>query len=192
MTNTPQDRQENQPSTNLPATQALLPDIEVDTVAQSSADYQNLPFAQKTVLLAIMEDFISENIRSDVQIAADCGIDRKTVYNCKVNPLFNNALAFVMPELVKAKVPKYLAQIEKHGEKDYKPLEFLLKYAGLYVPKSQNLNINANIGSSRTQNKPLSVVVDDVLIRLGELGWSEDRVSELVDRFRELRDEGAF
>ena len=169
-----------------------LPATNIDNIANSSTDFLALRNNQQNVLLAIMTDFMSENIRSDVDMAKDLDIDRKTVYNCRLNATFNRALAFVMPELVKAKLPKYLAMIEKHGQKDYKPLELLLRYAGLYIPASQTQNLNVNMSAQSSANKPFSANVEDMLIRMGELGWTEDRVSELVPQFRKLKDEGAF
>lgn len=189
MGNTPQ---ETSGTLDQPSSLDLIPAIDAENIASSYTSYAMLRPTQKSVLIAVMMDFISENIRSDTQIALDLSISRKTVYNCKVNPAFTDALTQIMPALVKAKLPKYLSMIEKHGERDWQPLRFLLEYAGLYVKTSQNLNINASIGGRMAQSMSISETVDSILIRLGELGWSDERVSGLVARFRELRAEGAF
>jgi hypothetical protein len=178
-------------SQTLPQAQ-ILPQIDAENVANTCATFAMLVPTQKSVLLAIMEDFLSENIRTDRQIASDCGVHAKTVYNCKVNPAFNAALAQVMPELVKAKLPMYIGAIEKAGLKDWKALQFLLEFAGLWTKTQRNLNINANIGGNTAQNMSIQDSVDSILIRLGELGWNRTRVLTLADRFDELKAEGAF
>lgn len=197
MPTTPQD---NSNAQNIPA-QALpvpdiLPSVDLDSLAISSAEYVNLKDTQKSVMLAIMDDFISEDIRTDVKMASDLGIDRKTIYNCKRNPRFNRAMTQIMPEMVKAKLPKYLAMVEDHGVKDWKAIEFLLKYAGLYTPTQQNLNVNASIGRQLDAQGSITDSKDALLTRMGELGWSLDRVQEFAAsipaRFEELRAEGAF
>ena len=175
---------------------ALQPDImlsvEAEGIANSSPSFATLAVNQKSVLIAVMMDFLSEDIRSDTQIAADLGINRKTVYNCKVNPAFNTALSQVMPEMVKAKLPKYLANIEKAGIKDWKAFQFLLEYAGLWTKTTRNLNVNANIGGGQGQSMGINDSIDSILIRLGELGWNASRVAQLSERFSELKAEGAF
>jgi hypothetical protein len=175
----------------------ILPQIDTEHIANNCATFPMLTANQKIVMLAIMDDFLSENIRTDRQIASDCGVHAKTVYNCKVNPSFNAALSQIMPELVKAKLPKYMSKIEKHGDKDWKAYQFLLQFAGLWTPTQRNMNINASIGTpGQRQGRSFDQVWDDMLIRAGELGWSEDRIRDkadtMVDRYRELRAEGAF
>jgi len=122
MPTTPQDNSNAQNVAAQPLPQPdILPANDLETLASHSAEYVNLIDTQKMVLLAIMEDFISEDIRTDVDMASDLGIDRKTIYNCKRNPRFNRAMTQLMPEMVKAKLPKYLTMVEDHGVKDWKP-----------------------------------------------------------------------
>lgn len=197
MPTTPQDNSNAQNVAAQPLPQPdILPANDLETLASHSAEYVNLIDTQKMVLLAIMEDFISEDIRTDVDMASDLGIDRKTIYNCKRNPRFNRAMTQLMPEMVKAKLPKYLTMVEDHGVKDWKAIEFLLKYAGLYTPTQQNLNVNANVGRQMDQQGSITESKDTLLTRMGELGWSVERVQEFAAsipaRFEELRSEGAF
>ena len=158
-----------------------------EIVAQYAA-YARLLDPSKRVLMELCNDFLSENISTDVELAAKAGVHRNTVHNCKHNPMFNEALIQIMPEMVKAKLPKYLQSIAKHGERDWNALKFLLEYAGLYVSKRQQLNISAQV-DTRRPSESFQDTVDDVLTLIGSAGWTEER---MVERFRQLKTEGAF
>jgi len=167
-----------------------LPAASLDDIAAKSPQYAALRPTQQTILIAVMEDFMSGNIRPDTIMAVDLGVDRKTIYNCRMNSAFNGVLAQLMPELVKAKLPKYLLRIENHGEKDYKALEFLLKYAGLYVQKSQSMNISASISQTATSGSPKEAIIASCQKFMG-IGYDLDRyIAEITAEWAQLKTEG--
>ena len=123
-------------------------------------------------------------------MALDLSVDRKTIYNCRTNSAFNAVLTQLMPELVKAKLPKYLVEVEKHGIKDWKAYEFLLKYAGLYVQKSQSMNINANLTQSTPQGTPANAIEASCEKFIG-IGYDLERyIQEITDCWVRLKTEG--
>ena len=184
MTDTPQSGSSTGQSANL--------DLIPPEMMQYASMLSELTTVQHRIIWALVENINSENIRSETQIAEDLGISRSTIQRARKNTAFQHALAYIIRDNVRGIHDKIVAGIIKHGEKDWNAYKFLLQYDGSYVQKSQNMNINANIGTNSSQNKPLTAVVDDVLIRLGELGWTSQRVSELSLRFETLKDEGAF
>jgi len=176
------------PKTDTPAPDEMLPATDVKKIVKSCAAYLSLSEAQKSVLIVICDDFLSGNTHSDSEIAEIAGVHRNTVYNCKHNSTFAQAIVEIMPELVKVKLPKYLSMIEKHGERDFQPLKFLLEYAGLFIPRSQRAILHARMDTTRS-NVSAQEQIDAILSKLGQLGFSPERVCE---RMRKLQREGAF
>jgi len=182
------DSQQGQPSTTQPANLDLIPP-EMSQYAVMIADLTTL---QQRILWALVDNLTAENNHTEEQIAAELGCDRRTIQRARKNTAFQGALAYIIRDNVRGIHDKIVSGIIKHGEKDWNAYKFLLQYDGSYVQKSQNMNINATIGAQGGANKPFSANVEDMLIRMGELGWTEDRVAELVPQFRKLKDEGAF
>lgn len=177
---------------------ALVPEIpqfdavsEVDSVVNGCAEFAQLSEPQRKVLLGMMLDFLTENIRRDVDLAADCGVHRNTITNCKQNPRFNRVLVAVMPELVKSKLPKYLNKIEKHGDRDFRALQLLLEYAGLYMKSQKNVNLNANLRvNADGPGSPQQASESFCTLFMG-IGYDEDSLVELVrSTYRRLKAEG--
>lgn len=155
----------------------------VENVAKNYQSYMLLAVGQKAVFHAIMDDFVSNDFRSDPQIAADCGISRKTVYNAKRNGKVLQAIRDIMPDIASIKLPEVIANAIELSKKTYKAGEFVARFTGAYVPKSQQLNINANL-RSRAQNVSPEEAIDGFLSKLLSLGWSPDRI---YDRAKELQ-----
>lgn len=168
----------------------IMPSISNLPVADNYRSFVSLAPNQKNVLAAMIDDFMSGNIRKDTEIAQDLGISVKTVYNCKTHSGVTSALTQLMPEIVKAKLPKYLAKIEEHGEKDYKALELLLKYAGLYVPSSRNVNVNANISAQSEPTNQVEVL-ERHLMRYMSVGYDLQRyITEVSEVWQRLQADG--
>ena len=131
---------------------------------------------QKAVLIAICDDFMSGEIHTDVEISEIAGVCRKTVYNCKRNARFNRAIREIMPELVAAKSPKYLTMIERHGENDWRPLKFLMEYAGLYTQKSAILSVHARVPAQLDTPQSPQQAVEAYTERFIRLGYDKQRL----------------
>lgn len=180
-------------------TQQAVDATQMDNLpAITSPDDVNLDFftgfaqfntRQLAVLKEITIDLTSGNIRSDAEIARHLGISANTMSNYRANPAFSQAMCLMTMGVVRGKVDVYVRMLEKHGAKDWHALKFLLEFVGLHVQKSQQTNININSGTKAVGITNADVAVNAVLTRLGELGWSEER---LVERFRALKTENAW
>ncbi len=155
----------------------------VQHVASSYNSFIMLGANQKTVLSCIFDDFMSGVFRTDKQIAADCGIAYKTVYNVKRNGNVLAAIREILPELANAKLPEVIANAVKLSSKTYKAGEFVARFTGAYVPRSQQQNINVNL-KARAQNLSPEQAIDSFLGKLMSLGWSAERIYE---RAKELQ-----
>lgn len=181
--------------TSLTPTSPLQPD-NLDLVPPEMSQYAvmiaDLTTLQQRILWALVNNLTSENNHTEEQIADELGCDRRTIQRARKNTAFQGALAYIIRDNIRGIHDKIVSGIIKHGEKDWNAYKFLLQYDGSYVQRSQNMNINANIGAQGGANKPFSANVEDMLVRMGELGWTEERVAELVPQFKKLKDEGAF
>ena len=171
---------------------ALLPqNPDLDISADLAPYYpivSTLTNIQIKILAEIADDMISGNKRSDVDIAQELNVHYKSVYNARKNPAFGTALGIIVREIVKGKTDNIVANIIEHGKKDWKADKFLLEYTGQFIQRSQQLNIHANM-SQTDQPGTLSAIIDEFLINLGASGYP---IEKIVQRFHELRSEGAF
>lgn len=176
-------------------TSALQPDnldLIPPEMQQYAAMLAGLTTTQQRILWALIDNLTAENKRSERQIAKDIGVDRTTIQRARKNKDFQSALAYIVRDNIRGLHDQLVNGIIKHGATDWRATKFLLEYDGSYVQRSQNMNINARLDTTGGSNKPFSAVIDDILIRMGELGWSRDRVEDLGERFDQLRAEGAF
>jgi len=156
-------------------------DLETDAIGQQialfSQSFVTLPTVRKKVLLAYLQDFVTEDIRTDSQIAEDLGIDRKSVYNALHDPRFADAIGEIMPELARIKLPKVLVNAVKLSAKSPRVIEFLARFTGAYVPKSQSLQTNIHLRRASVAVSP-DQAIDSFILKLFSLGWSPDRIYE--------------
>lgn len=153
---------------------------------QGITGYLRLTKQQKMVVNAIADDFLSEVMRTDSDMARDIGIHRITIGKYKKNMLFVDVIGAMMPELVKVKLPKVLVHAVKHSEKTYKAAEFLAKFSGVYVPKSQTANLNVNVraqSANMTPEAALHAVVDKFMA----VGWSPERICQSIIDYTKSR-----
>jgi hypothetical protein len=164
--------------------------VEANTtdLVQKAASSFRLTNLQTVLLKAIAENIISEDPASDRQIAERLGVDRKTITRNRNNENFAQAMSVVVRDIVKGNTDQLISTLWKHGQKNYKAIELLLKYSGLYTERHQSLTLHANV-SQPTTFASSGDAINAFLTRLGELGWNSQR---LAQRFEELRSEGAF
>ena len=155
----------------------------IEHTAESYQSFVVLSPCQKIYFMALMDDFMAEEFRSDTQIAKDYDISIKSVYNAKRNSKVLQAIRDVLPDVVSIKLPEVMANAVMLSKKTYKAGEFVARFTGAYVPRSQQLNINANL-RSRAQNVSPEEAIDGFLGKLLSLGWSPDRI---YDRAKELQ-----
>lgn len=135
---------------------------------------------QTKILVAIADNFMSEDNKTDRQIARDLGIHYQTIAKCRKNPRFARVLTAIVMQLTTSKVDKYIKGIEKHAEKSFKAYELLLRYTGLYIPTEQRLGVTAQGDMIAEPDSDLEDLIDEFFRRLHDLGWNAQRV---VDRF---------
>ena len=176
-------------SSIIPAEVNANPDAAISQdILQSSTSFGQLSDKQLSVLTLIADGVMSEDNTSDSEIHRKTGIARDTIARYRRDPVFNRALAVIIREVVKGNVDNLVAGLYRHGRKNYKALELLLKYSGQYTERHANLNVNANV-SVDTAFTSSGDAIEAFFIRLGELGWNAQRCA---DTFEKLRREGAF
>lgn len=143
---------------------------------------------QQMILNALAVNMLSNDHVTDTKIAETLGIARHTINNARKNPIFGQCLAIITRDIVRGQTDRTLSNIKKHESADWRASEFLLKYTGEYVPKSQSQNLNVNLSASQAmQAKTPTDLLDTICIQLIEMGISADRVK---DRMIELQREG--
>lgn len=126
-------------------------------------------------------DMLSGSIRPDSHLATDLGLDRSVITKYRNNPLFNQALATLAMGVVRGKVMVYVNMIEKHAEKNWQAAKFLMEWVGLFIPKSQHLNLNVSATDSQTVFESSDDAIHAFIQRLKALGWSLERIAEIYN-----------
>jgi len=186
-----------------PATIPLQPEtttemeeqIDILDVIQSCTAYTQLSPYQRMILKQMSEDFVTGVIHTDSDLAEIVGCSRGTVINARKNRLFGHAITEIMPELVKSKLPKYIKMIEKHGERDFQPLKFLMQYMGVYIPTSQQAIITARMGDVAGMDRIKSPqgAIKAVVSQFGALGYTKERLKDEIDvAWDKAKEEGQF
>ena len=83
-----------------------------------------------------------------------------------------------------------LVELEEHGKKDWKPLQWLIQFAGLWTPTSRNLNVNANITPDTPAGTPTGAI-DASCMKFIAIGYDLERyVDEIRASWSRLKSEG--
>jgi len=192
-----QDMKVPNPRTHLEAdgvfVQPVIPAIEttddVSNLLRSVPQFASLPTNHIRILIEISSDILSEETRSDIELAEAVGCDRKTVYNARSNPRFASCLGILVIGIARGRSDSYLRWTEA-AAKDGKvgALKLLWELTGLYVRTSRNYNLNIE---AQVQQAPQTFedAFDHFLIALGTAGYSAERITA---RYNELRARGAF
>lgn len=146
-------------------------------ISQNATLIAVLTETQRRVLVALAENLSSNTQYTDTDIAENLGISRATIYRCRQNVDFGRALAIICREIVRGQTDSQLQNIARHGEKDWKASEFLLKFTGEYVPRQQSLNIQAKM-DTRSPIETTDDLIDAFMRKLFDLGWSVERVAQ--------------
>ena len=153
---------------------------EIQEVMNAYSDVALLTPLQRVVLFAMIDDILAENIRTQTDIAAELGIERKSIYTATRTPRFRNALALLTQDIIALKAPQLLIATLEAGKKDWRANKFLLEYAGMFVNTNKNVNINTNVTAMNAPRSP-EQAVDAFLINLLAHGWSKIRIIERID-----------
>ena len=151
-------------------------------------ELMNLDDSKKRSLIAVVRNVLSDDKQTDTQLAAELGINRRTLYLHRQNRAFGLALTVILGDIVRGTSDKAIMCLFKLAERDTAAVKVWLNMAELWIDKRQQQNVNVNL-SRAGQKMNFQETVDDVLTLIGTSGWNEER---LVARFRQLKDEGAF
>lgn len=146
--------------------------------------FASLSGSKLAVIKAICCDMASEAPRSDATIASECGISKNTISRYRHDPEFGMALSVAVFGVLRGNVDVILRRILQHGEKHWQALKFVLEVIGTYTPKRQQLNVNVQATAAGGRLVTVQDAVSSFLVRLVELGWSEER---LIEAFAEAR-----
>ena len=145
---------------------ALLPQNPNLDVPAELADYfpivATLTKNQLDVLKELATDLVSGNKRSSVEIAAECGISVRSVYNCRQNPAFGTALGVITREIVKGNTDVIIDNVIKASKTDWRAGKWLMEYTGQFIQRSQQLSIHASM-EGQGQPGDFQSVIDDFL-----------------------------
>ena len=170
--------------------QALQPSNETDytDIVESSTAFTSLSPHQRAILKAMVDNFLLEIIETDAQIAEKVGCHPQTVLNARHSRVFQAAIREILPQLATVKSLDVAQKIYKWIDKDWKAGKYWHELAGVFIQRSQSLNIHANM-TQTDQSSTVSDIIDEFLINLGASGYP---IEKIVSRYHELRSEGAF
>ena len=197
MTDDTTTKTEHTVQTNLDAIQANYNEIDNQDLNNLEI-FAQLTAKQRALVVALTDNLVSENIRTDKEICADVGISQQALWLNRKNPDFVKALGALVITDCRGNVDKPMATLFREAQKDPKTALDYLKVVGYYTPQSKNLNVNAHLDQRNTSQKGLTLqdTADNLLIRLGELRvdveYVQDFAAKLPHRFLELKLEGAF
>lgn len=184
-----QEHTEPTTPTNLPSPELIADMIENDDpeYLHSLSAMANLTSRQTQILIALAQNTMSENIRTDSQIAAELGTARQYIYDCRQNRKFQVALSAVIRDQITGHHDKIIQNIYQAGQKDWKAHEFLLKYDGSYTPssriQSQNVNINAQLDAPQSPQQAIYAMTE----RFVRLGYDKTRlIKEIESAYDEI------
>lgn len=164
--------------------------IEVEDYLQRTADIAGLTHKRKAYLKAIVDDYMLESPRSDVDICESIGISRDTALTCRQDPRFNAVLSQVLYACTKGKFDVILSSLFKAARQGkVSAAKLLMEYIGEYTFKMQTLNLHVNRGIMDTNPMDIDAAAEKFLTMLGGRGWSLEMV---VDLWHKLKSEQAF
>lgn len=138
--------------------------------------------AQAIIIATEMaSDMVSGSIRPDGKLAESLGLDKNVITRYRNNPLFNQALATLAMGVVRGKVMTYVNLIEKHAETNWQAAKFLMEWVGLFIPKSQHLNVNVSATSSQAVFETSEEAIYAFIQKLKALGWSLERIADIYN-----------
>lgn len=164
-----------------------LPDVQ--ELMHCIPQFASLRPKHLSVLMAIADDLMSDNTRSDSQMARDLGIERLLITRARQNVLFAQCLGVMVLGIARGRSDLYLVWTEQAARGGNSAMIRLLwELTGLYVPKSKHMNVNIDLTQEHVA-KTWEDALDEMLISLGHAGWTADRIAA---RFNTLRSQGAF
>jgi hypothetical protein len=163
---------------------------ETEDYLKNFVHYAMLKPKQQLLLKLKAEDLVIGKARTTREICEEIQISERQVYRYYLDPAFTEAAGFILANLTAGKALMYIHWIEAAAkEGKWQAARFLLQLGGVYTEKLMTQNLNMNMNTTRQTPQSFDEALDDLLITLGEQGWS---ANQIVERFNRLRSEGAF
>lgn len=171
-------------------TAELVPDGDSKIAEYSSyiPEFENLSAIKQRTLIAVTGNLLSEDSKTDAELAELVGVDRTTMKNHRRCPLWSAALKVIVGDIVKGTSDRAIRALFKRAEHDTAAIKVWLNMSDLWMDRTARLNVNTNTRQTGV-DVPFIDTVDDVLALIGAAGWTEERI---IERFRLLKSEGAF
>lgn len=143
-----------------------------------------------SILIALVEDHVSDSPRTYGQIADHLGIHENTVLKYRRNALFNRLHRDILREIFHGNLDKVYRGMMIGVDKGQSGMvKLAMEMQGEHTPTMQSLNVNVN--RTISDDKPLDIMetTERYLTMLGAKGWSLDMIAEVWNR---LKSEQAF
>jgi len=165
--------------------------IDEDTILHQSPSFVNLTPYEKAFVIEILNDFISENIRTHGEIAEAIGCHRDTLRKIKIRGTASAVISDLLPQIAKADSPQVLAKIKKAIDEDWRAGKFYLEFTGQYIPKSQQAILHANTADfTGNINSPRDIIIR-IVEQFANLGYDRQRLlNEIGQTWDQLKEDG--
>ena len=163
-------------------------DLGQDDLVPIYPELLNLSDSRRRTLIAVVRNVLSDDKKTETQLAAELHIDRHTLYLHRRNREFGLALTVILGDIVRGTSDRAVKCLFGLAERDTAAVKVWLNMAELWIDKRQQLNLNAR-ANPRASKASFTDTIDDTLTLIGSAGWNEER---LMKRWRVLKAEGAF
>ena len=162
---------------------ALQPDMIDEIGSESYAIIAKLTPLQQQVMLALIDNTLSEDKQTDGQIAEKCNTSRDYVWKLRRQPKFASAMGLLIKSIAIGTADKAFVLLMKHAEKDPGSVKTWLQMSGVHVDRRQNLNINANLSATQqdTPGSPTAYGMQ-VVENFIAFGYDIESLHTLIDK----------
>ena len=172
---------------------ALNPDAMFDEFPQYAADLSKLTTKQRLILTELTINLISEDKKTDIEIADSLDIDRNTVYLARQNTHFARCLAYMTIDITKGLVDKAVGNLLKMTD-NVKAQEILLRIAEVYNPTQRLLTLSGKLPTDMMENiTSPQQITSQICSQFASLGYSKERlIDEISTKWDELKENGSI
>ena len=159
---------------------------------QYYTEYANLSLNQRKVLLALLQNSLSDKIETDSEIAESLGLTRMSIWNCRQNPVFQSLLGIMSLDLLKGNADRLIGYLLKQAETKTSAVQLAMEAAGLYIPRMQQSILHGK-AEDYAQVKTADDALNKICRQFAKIGYTKDRlIDELTEIWDTLDAEGGF
>lgn len=150
-------------------------------------DIMSLTPNSRAGLLVALDTQLSGRKRTKTEQAQDAGMSLPTWSKMERNPAWRRVFTYLVTANVQANIGEAVADLRRNSNAgDTGASRTLLQVAGMLVNVNKNVNYNEE---RRKSNATVEETVDEMIIRLGELGVHPEA---FTNRYIELKNQGRF